>query len=345
MIFSSEQLLLKYPLIVAPMAGGPSSPELVISACNAGAMGSIGAAYSSPLQIKDFVMKVRAETSAPFSINLFIPGPEPLITDKQIIRAIELTRPFREELGIPQPQLFPPYEENFDSQFEMVLKLKPHVFTFVFGILKSEYVKAAKKENILLIGTATSVEEALLLQDSGVDAITLQGFEAGGHRGIFDPNEADPSICTLDLIKSCRQKIKTPIIAAGGIMDSQDIQNALSMGSDAVQMGTAFLTCKEAGTSAPYKKALLSSSTRKTKTTRAFSGRLARGIHNRFMEEMDKHPEAILPFQAQNKFTRDIRNASAKQESSDFISLWSGTGKGLLWTGSASELIEKLFLK
>jgi nitronate monooxygenase len=337
-----DKLKLKYPLIVAPMAGGPSTPELVISSCNSGALGSIGAAYLSPSAIDDFVTKVRAETSSPFSINLFIQHPEPRISKEHIQRAIEITKPLREELGIPQPQLTPPYEENFDSQFEMVLKLNPQVFTFIFGLLKSEYISAAKKQNITLMGTATTLEEALLLQDSGVDAIILQGIEAGGHRGIFDPNASDPSIRTLDLIESCRKKIMIPIVAAGGIMTSQDLQSALSKGADAVQMGTAFLTCKEAGTSDPYKKVLLSA-TRNTKTTRAFSGRLARGIQNRFMTEMDKYPEAILPFQAQNKFTRDIRNASVKKGSSDFLSLWSGAGKGALWTGSASDLIENLF--
>jgi nitronate monooxygenase len=338
----AKKLNLKYPLIVAPMAGGPSSPELVIASCKSGALGSIGAAYSSPSAIEDFVTKVRSETDAPFAINLFIPHPEPLITKDLIQLAIDKTKPFREELNLLEPQLVPPYEENFDSQFEMILKLNPKVFTFIFGILNSEYVKAAKKQNITLMGTATNLEEALLLQDSGVDAVILQGCEAGGHRGIFDPNASDPTIRTLDLIDLCRNKIKIPIVAAGGIMTIQNIQSALAKGADAVQMGTAFLTCQEAGTSEPYKKVLLSAS-RKTKNTRAFSGRLARGIENRFMTEMNKHPEAILPFQAQNKFTRDIRNASAKKGSSDFLSLWSGTGEGNLWTGSASNLIENLF--
>jgi nitronate monooxygenase len=339
----SEKLKLKIPLIVAPMAGGPTTPELVIATSNSGALGSIGAAYMTPSAMEDFSNIVRAQTNAAFSINLFIQHPEPKISDKQIQRAIEITKPFRDELGLSEPQLAPPYEENFDSQFEMILKIKPSLFTFIFGVLNSDYIKAAKEENIMLAGTATTLEEALQLQDSGVNVIILQGIEAGGHRGIFDPAAADPLIRTFDLIETCREKINIPLVAAGGIMNSQDIQNALAKGADAVQMGTAFLTCKEAGTSAPYKETLLSSSVRNTKTTRAFSGRLARGIQNRFMLEMDKHPEGILPFQAQNKFTRDIRNASVKKDSSDFLSLWSGTGEGELWTGSASDLIESLF--
>lgn len=338
-----KRLHLKVPLVVAPMAGGPSSPELVTASCQAGALGSIGAAYSSGKAIEEFVSKVQMWTNKAFAINLFIPHKEPSISEVQFAKALQATAPFRKQLALPDPVLQPPYEENFEEQFASLLKIKPAVFSFVFGILKPEYVQAAKKENIFLLGTATTLEEALALQDSGADAVTLQGFEAGGHRGMFDAHTADPEIQIMNLVEQCRGKVKIPLIAAGGLMTSQDIKAALSKGASAVQLGTAFLACKEAGTSAPYQKALLSTGDRKTKTTRAFSGRLARGLENLFMLEMDQHPEAILPFQAQNKFTRDIRGASAKMGSSDFLSLWAGTGSGKLWTGSASELIQQLF--
>lgn len=335
----AERLQLKVPLVVAPMAGGPSSPELVIASSEAGALGTVGAAYSSPSAIQEFVEHVRKKTSKPIAINLFVPTEEPKIAQNQIEKAIQATEKFRKQLGLPQPELKPPFEEDFDRQFEMVLKLKPEVFTFVFGLLSKNYLQALQKENILVVGTATTLDEALALQESGVDAVTLQGIEAGGHRGIFDSNESDPEISLRELLNQCRPKIKTPIIAAGGIMNSKDIQEMLLKGADLIQMGTAFLNCKEAGTSTPYRKALTSE--RKTKTTRAFSGRLARGIENTFMRELD--PSAILPFPAQNKFTRDIRAASAKQGRSDFLSLWSGTGQGQLWAGSATELIRNLF--
>lgn len=333
---------LKVPLIVAPMAGGFSSPEFVIASSEAGALGSIGAAYSKPEVIETFVSKVRAQTEKPIAINLFIPAEEIFISELQISNAIAATEKFRTQLGLTKPILKPPYEENFDAQFEVVLKVKPEVFSFVFGLLKPEYVKAAKKENIFIIGTATTLAEALALQESGVDAITLQGIEAGGHRGLFDAREVDQEILTAELLKACVAKIKIPLIAAGGLMTSKDIRLILSLGARAVQMGTAFLACKEAGTSAAYRKALTGSD-RKTKTTRAFSGRLARGLENYFMIEMEKTREAILPFPAQNKFTRDIRNASANKEISDFLSLWAGTGQGELWLGSVAQLIEQLF--
>lgn len=334
------KLNLHVPLVVAPMAGGPSSVGLVVASSQAGALGSVGAAYSSPKAIEDFVLKVRQQTKKPIAINLFIPEGDVKISQNQISKAIEATKKYRQKLNLPEPELKPPYEENFDAQFEMVLKLKPEVFSFVFGVLKPEYVKAAAKEKILLFGTATNLDEALQLQETGIDAITLQGVEAGGHRAIFDSQAKDPDISMHQLLEQCQSQIRIPMIAAGGIMNAADIKMALTKGASAVQLGTAFLACKEAGTSLAYRKALLESQNRKTKTTRAFSGRLARGLVNLFMNEMDQNTEAILPFPAQNKFTRDIRNAGL----SDYLSLWAGTGQGNLWTGPAAELIAHLFI-
>lgn len=251
---------------------------------------------------------------------------------------------FREELGLSTPELKPPFEENLSQQLEAVFSLKPAVFSFVFGILPVEAITQAHRLGIMTMGTATTVDEALALEESGVRAIVMQGVEAGGHRGIFDPVAGDPGISTLELIRKTKQKIKLPLVAAGGIMTAEEIQAALQAGAEAVQMGTAFLATKEAGTSAPYRQKLLESPRRQTKTTRAFSGRLARGMVNRFMQEMDKDPSAILPFPLQNKFTRDLRKASVAAGSADFLSLWCGAGQGPLWTGSAKDLIESLFI-
>lgn len=339
-----NRLRLKYPLVVAPMAGGPTTVDLVVASSNAGALGSIGAAYLPASLIEDFTKNVREKTSGSLAINLFLPHDILPVAADKIAKAINATEVCRKELNLPAPELQPPYEENFDEQFEAVLKIKPEVLSFVFGLMGADYIKAAKKENIYLIGTATTLDEALALQESGVDAITLQGVEGGGHRGIFDVRADDPQVGAFDLLEQCHAKIRIPLIVAGGIMTAQDIKKALQKGAEAVQMGTAFLTCKESGVSAPYRKALLASENRKTQLTRAFSGRLARGIENRFMLEMSDKSETILPFPAQNKFTRDMRNASVKAGSAEFLSLWSGSGRGALWTGTVAELIERLFV-
>ena len=337
-----RKLGMKYPLVVAPMAGGPSSPQLVAAASDAGALGSAGLAYSNPGQIEDFAAKVRQRTDRPFAINLFIPRPTPQIQPHAISRAIAATASYRSELGLATAQLSEPFEEDFDAQFEAVLRVRPAAFSFVFGLLPAEHRRAARQAGMVLIGTATTQQEAQALEESGVDAITLQGFEAGGHRGIFDPEAPDTELGIRELLTQSMARVRVPLIAAGGLMTAADIQVALVAGAKAVQMGTAFLTSTEAGTAAPYRAKLLDPA-RKTRTTRVFSGRLARGIENRFMQEMSAEVDAILPFPAQNKFTRDIRSASAAVGSADFLSLWAGTGEGDLWQGPAADLIEHLF--
>ncbi len=338
-----QKLGLKHPLIVAPMAGGPSSSDLVAAASAAGALGAMGGAYSNAAAIEAFAAQVRQRTDKPFAINLFIPHSIPDVAPDQLERAVEATAGYRAELQLPPPQLSAPYEEDFDVQFEAVLRIKPACFSFVFGLLPADHVRAAKKAGIPLIGTATTPEEARALEDSGVDAVTLQGFEAGGHRGIFDAHASDPAINLRELLTQSVGKIRVPLIAAGGIMTASDVRAVLQAGAQAVQVGTAFLACAEAGTSAPYRAKLLATPERRTRTTRAFSGRFARGLENRFMDEMETKGAAILPFPAQNKFTRDIRGASTAKGSADFLSLWAGTGKGELWQGSAAALIDRLF--
>lgn len=342
MKFEIKDLNLKYPLIVAPM-GGLMTPQLVSAPSNCKALGSIGAAYMSPQAIIDFTTQVRSLTKNPFAINLFIPHPIPTVTPEKIQSAISATASFRQELKIAEPKVVAPFQENFDEQFETVLRLKPAVLSYVFGNLTAEQTKAAKAANIILIAAATTFEEAQAVESAQADAVVLQGIEGGGHRAIFDPNADDAEVPAFELLKQCYKTINLPLIAAGGLMNKQDIQQALKLGASAVQLGTAFLACKEAGTSPAYKEKLLQSAKRKTKTTRAFSGRLARGIENRFMLEMEKSPDKILPFPIQNKFTRDLRNASAAQNTPDFLSLWAGSGEGELWQGSACDLIQKLF--
>lgn len=337
-----KMVAIQRPLIVAPMAGGPSSVALVSEASRAGALGSMGAAYTTPQGITAFAEQVRQQTDRPFAINVFAPHAQPELSATQIEQAILATAPYRHELGLPAPSLTAPYGEDFDRQFEAALRARPAVLSFVFGLLPPDYLRAARAENIITIGTATTPTEAVVLQDAGVDAIVLQGIEAGGHRGIFDANGRDEEMNLFTLLEACVASVDLPLIAAGGIMTAEHIQQALRKGAQAVQMGTAFLACKEASTSAPYKARLLESAVRKTQTTRVFSGRLARGLENRFMREMANNVSPLLPFPAQNQLTRDLRSASAAKGLADFLSLWSGTGVGELWQGPARELIEQL---
>jgi nitronate monooxygenase len=209
-------------------------------------------------------------------------------------------------------------------------------------LLDADKVRACRERGILTIGTATTLEEGIAVEQSGADAVVAQGTEAGGHRGIFTPDQAEPGISTLALIELLAKNLRIPVIAAGGIMDGQGIAAAHRAGAQAAQLGTAFLTCKEAGTSAPYREVLLRPGAKSTRLTRAFSGRIARGLENRFMREMDSSNAALLPYPAQNSFTRDIRRKSAAAGSSDFLSLWAGTGVEGIRQMDAASLVKKL---
>ena len=327
---------LRLPLVVAPM-GGQSTPELAAAGCNAGALGSLACAYQEPAAIGDAISKLRGLTTKPFLVNLFNRLPEPRLEPAVVERAVAAARDIRRELGLADPVVKPPFHPDFDRQMEVVLREKPAVFSFCFGVLEPEYVRACHERGIFVMGTATTVDEGLALADSGVDAITAQGTEAGGHRAIFDPSAPEPGVSTLDLVRDLAAKVRVPIVAAGGLMTGADIARALRAGAKAAALGTAFLLTPEVTVSAPWREALRAGG--ETVLTRAFSGRLARGLANRFHREIHDW----MPFPVQNAFTRDIRTVSAKAGRPDFLSLWTGTGVSRIRAGlTASELVAEL---
>ncbi|TGK00343.1 nitronate monooxygenase [Leptospira langatensis] len=338
-----SHLDLKGPLILSPLAGGPSTPELIAAVSNAGGLGSLGLAYDTPEQIGAIIRKTKTLTSKPIAVNLFVPVKDPELSTDQKESALNSTKKYREELGIPSPKIEAPYSLDFDKQFEAMLREKPSVFSFTFGLLDRSYLNECNKNGIITCGTATTLEEGILAEESGVDWLVAQGIEAGGHRGIFSETSEDSGIGLFPLIRALAAKLRIPVIAAGGIMDGAGIAAALSLGAMAAQLGTAFLLCEEAGTSAPYRKALLDKTNLLTKTTRVFSGRIARGLQNRFLKEMETKPESVLPFPAQNAFTRDIRRKSAELGMSDFLSLWAGQGVSQIRQMGAGKLVEILF--
>lgn len=335
-----EQFRLQLPLVLAPMAGGPSSPRLAAAVANAGGLGSLGLAYVKPEEISSQVAEYRRQTSKTLSINLFVPTKDPVITAEMLDKALAATKKYRERFHLPQPSLKAPFSENFDRQFAAMLAARPEIFTFTFGVLDKTYLQACREENIYVMGTATTLEEAQRLDESGVDAIILQGFEGGGHRGIFDDTAEDPGIAALELTRICSEHIHRPLITAGGLMSGKDIAMAVKAGAQAAQLGTAFLLCDEAGTSQPYRQELLKKVPQRSRLTRVFSGRWARGLENQFMREMEEHLESILPFPAQNVFTRDLRKASAAAGSGDLLSLWAGAQADRLRPMKVADLME-----
>lgn len=333
---------LQLPLILAPLAGGPSTPALAAAVSNAGGLGSLGCAYLDPKAIAQEVKETRSKTSRPFAVNLFVPTEDPKIDEMALHRALKALKPYRDELELAKPVFKPPYAENFDDQFEVVLREKPAAFSFVFGMLHRHYIDECRREGIYTMGAATTLDEALLLQESGVDAIVAQGVEAGGHRAIFDAHKEDPQIGVMPLVSLLKDHIRVPLIAAGGIMNGRGIKAVVDLGAQAAQLGTAFLLCEEAGTNKAYRLFLLDTQQRTTHLTRAFSGRLARGIENRFIMEMMGKESAILPFPAQNAFTRDIRAKAAQLRRPEFLSMWAGEGVAQIRTMKAAELVAVL---
>jgi len=335
-----QRLALTHPIIQAPMAGGGDTPALAAAVSEAGGLGSLGAAYLSPAQIAEAAQAVRARTAKPFAINLFSPTPAPAASDPT--PALARVAPFHAELGLPAPETPTPPADPFPAQFAAVLESGVAVFSVTFGIPPADAIQAAKARGMLFVGTATTVEEAVALERAGADAVVAQGSEAGGHRGTFAAEFGAAMIGTMALVPQVVDAVRIPVIASGGIMDGRGIAAALALGASAVQMGTAFLTCDEAGVADAYKQQILDAREDATRVTRAFSGRPARGIANRAMDTLDSAAEAILPFPLQNALTRPMRVAAGKQGRAEFLSLWAGQGVRLARRQTAAELVLRL---
>jgi nitronate monooxygenase len=346
----TERLGLRYPIIQAPMAGGGDTPELVAAVCEAGALGSIGATYRTPQQIVEMCAAVRTRTERPFGINLFVPEGS-LPDDIAMGAAVARVAPYYEEVGLPRPEPPSHVARDFDAQLDAALDGGASIFSFTFGMLPSSARQKVKARGLVLAGTATTVDEAKALERAGIDVIVAQGSEAGGHRGTF----AGPfdvavfeagMIGTLALVPQIVDAVPLPVIASGGIMDGRGIAAVLALGAVGAQLGTAFLMCEEAGVPDVYKQAILDAHEDQTRITRAFSGRPARGIVNRFMREVEApwwtQQFSILPFPLQNALTRPLRAASASQGRAEFLSLWAGQGVRMARRTQAAELVAAL---
>ena len=323
------------------MAGGGDTPALVAAVSEAGGFGSIGAAYLTPEQIAAECAAVRAKTRRPFGINLFAPQP-PLPLDVEASSAVSRVTPFFAQLGLPAPMAPSPPVSGFDAQLAAAIDGGASLFSFTLGMLPAAAFAAIKAKGLVLAGTATTVDEAVALERAGVDIVVAQGSEAGGHRGTFDNAKADSSLIgTLALVPQIVDAVRVPVIASGGIMDGRGIAAALALGAGAAQLGTAFLTCDEAGVPDAYKHAILDAHEDQTRVTRAFSGRAARGIVNRFMREIDEAGD-VMPFPLQNSLTRPLRTAAATQGRAEFLSLWAGQGVRMARRQTAADLVAAL---
>lgn len=342
----TELLHITHPIIQAPMAGGITTTKLVTDVSNAGGLGMIGAGYMTSGQMQAQIQEVKQLTSRSFGVNLFVPG-EFQATEDEVNKAQTILRPIREELNVQDsdPAQLPNKQERLDvfkEQVRVLIEEKVPVCSFTFGIPSKEVIASLKEAGIILIGTATTVREAIENEEAGMDIVVVQGSEAGGHRGSFTREEEGKLIGLMALIPQVADHVTIPVVAAGGIMDGRGLLASLCLGAKGVQMGTAFLTCEESGAKEIYKVAILNAGEDETVLTRSFSGKTARGINNRFINAMQEYEGDLPDFPVQNALTQSIRKAAGAQKKPDFMSLWSGQSPRLAKRNTAAGLIKKI---
>jgi nitronate monooxygenase len=326
------------PVIQAPMAGGATTPELVSTVSNAGALGFLAAATLSPRDIELQASGIRLLTDKPFGINLFILPDHTEGDEREIGEAWARSKPYRSSVGMSD-DLLPPtkYAEIFSEQLTALIAAKPAVASFTFGILTSEQMQRLKVAGIAVVGTATHVEEAHAWEALGADAVCVQGLEAGGHRGTFlspsssllsgastTDSQLQAATGLFALLPQVVDSVQIPVIAAGGIMDGRGIAAALALGASAVQMGTAFLITKQSAISAVWKQSLYAAKPTETCLTRAFSGRYARGLRNEFIADFETTQSEVPAYPIQNALTGGLRKQAAAVGNAQCISLWAG---------------------
>ncbi len=336
-----ELFAIEHPIIQAPMASA-TNPELVAAVSEAGGLGSFGAAATPPDRLRTTVQSIRQRTNRPFSINLFSRAAEQFDRSARPGGkfAVKL-KAYHEELGlgeVPEPE---PMFGPVDAQLDVLIEEQVPIISFHMGV-EAAHVDRAHEAGAKVICSATTAAEAKALEDAGVDAVIAQGSEAGGHRGTFSVDYRQALIGTLALVPQVVDAVCVPVIATGGIMDARGIVACLALGASGVQMGTAFLGCPEAPIADVWRDSLRSAAAEGTHLTEAMSGKAARAIRNRYIEEVESLGEPYLPYPAQYSVSRAIRAAATERGDSRFIAMWAGQGVGLIRNRPAAEFVNEL---
>jgi nitronate monooxygenase len=325
------KLGIEYPIVQGPL-GGLSSQRLTAAVSNFGGLGSFGAHALAPDAIKDAIAQIRSLTSKPFAMNLWVSMEDEGArkTDESAFnRSLAPLAAHIAALGAPRPEYEPYSRMRFEDQVRVLLDERVPVFSFIYGIPPREILQECRTKRIVTIGTATTPEEGAALQDADVDAIVASGFEAGGHRGSFLRSPEDSLTGTFSLVPQIADKVNVPVIAAGGVADARGVVAALALGAEAVQMGTVFLACEESGASPLHRQALRGKKAGHTALTKGFTGRLARGICNRLLEDLNQAGTPILPYPLQRRLVRHLAIPAEEAGRSDLLPLWAGQSANL----------------
>lgn len=322
-----DLLNIQHPIVQAGMAG-TATAKLAAAVSAAGALGTLGAAYMKPDEMRKNIRAIKEYTDKPFAANLFCVDMEDHW--EGVEQAQKVLNRFRTELGIEEAENYST-ANMFDDQFQVLLDENVPVISTAFGVLPEDKLSLAKEKGAIIITMATTVDEAVQAERSGADLIVAQGSDAGGHRGTFDISRHPygANIGTFSLVPQIADNVSVPVIAAGGIMDGRGLVAALALGASGIQLGTVFLPSDESAAHPVYKQQLLESTEESTVITKSFSGRPARGIKNKFIREFEGSAEPVA-FPSQNTLTSDIRKAAAKQDNPEYMSLWAGQGTRLL---------------
>jgi len=344
----TRRLRLDVPIVQGPFGSGLSAVDLVVAVSEGGGLGSFGVHHLDGAGIRAVDAQIRGRTRRTYALNLWIPlrdSDDPQVTDEQWRAATELLRPCFEELRVPLPARPARFGPHYQEQIETLLELRPPVFSFVFGVPSPDVLGRCRSAGIATLGAATTAAEAKLLADAGVDMIVASGFEAGGHRVSFLQEPEDCLTGTMALIPQVVDAVQVPVIAAGGIADGRGIAAALKLGASAAQIGTAFLACEESNATPLHRAKLFSADARRTTLTRAFTGRLARSIHNGFIDAL-RGKEKLLPaYPVQAWLTAQFKSAALAANRSDLMSSWSGQGAPLIRHRRATQLLQSLIVE
>ena len=315
---------IELPVIQAPMAGVQDN-RLTVAVSNAGGLGSLPCAMLSLDAMRNELVEIRAHTTKPFNVNFFCHAAATPSVEREAVWRAALSR-YYQEFGLDEDAIpAGPGRVPFSSEVADVLsEFKPAVVSFHFGLPSPDLLARVRTWGSKILSSATTVEEALWLEAHGVDAIIAQGLEAGGHRGIFLSDDLNTQVGTFALVPQIVQAVKLPVIAAGGIVDAKGVSAAMVLGAAGVQIGTAYMLCPEATTSALHRAALKSVAARHTALTNLFTGRPARGIINRIMKELGPISSAAPAFPLATSAIAPLRAKAESQGSDDFSPLWSG---------------------
>lgn len=338
-----QRLGIEYPILQAPMAGS-TTPELTAAVANAGALGGHGCAALDVETTRQHIRTIRSLTHKPFNLNLFCHQSLPL-EDTQEQFWTSLFVPYFDALGSSTPDsLSSNYVSLHDNpaMVEMLLEEKPPVLSFHFGLPAAEVISAFTAAGIMLLGCATRIEEAQAIEAAGLDAIIVQGAEAGGHQGVFLDTRHNDFVPLHSLLPQIKAATQLPLIAAGGIMTGEHIAAVIKAGASAAQLGTAFLLCPETNTSAAHRHALKHGTGDNTALIRVVSGRPARGFVNRLHQDLDKYIHEMPPYPYPYSMTKALNKVAKAKHNTDFAVHWAGTGVAQIREMGAAELVAVL---